>query len=117
MQHGSHRIRERRPWGHFEQFTENENTTVKLIRVEPHARFSLQRHFKRKEYWYIIAGSGVLHLGDITREVNPGDEIDVPKETLHRMEGGDDGVLFLEITYGDFDEDDIERLADDFGRV
>ena len=49
---------EDRPWGKFEQFTKNEQTTVKIITVNPDAPLSLQKHAKRKEFWRIISGSG-----------------------------------------------------------
>ena len=35
----------------------------------------------------------------------------------HGVAGGPEGLLFLEIAFGDFDEGDITRLEDDYGRA
>ena len=53
--------------------------------------------------------------------VNPGDilslQIFIPHGTLHRMAGvGDNPSRWLEISFGEFDEDDIVRLEDHYGR-
>jgi glycosyltransferase involved in cell wall biosynthesis len=48
-----------------------------------------------------------------------GESLDIPQGTLHRiMNPGTDNMIFIEIATGDyFDEDDIERIEDDYGRV
>jgi mannose-6-phosphate isomerase-like protein (cupin superfamily) len=113
----SHQHREDRPWGSFEQFTLNEPTTVKILRVNPDQEFSLQKHHQRSEFWKVVAGSGTAFIGENEREVQVGDEIEIPVGTLHRLKGGPSGISVLEIAFGDFKEDDIERVADDYGRV
>ncbi len=35
----------------------------------------------------------------------------------HRLSAGSDGIQLLEIATGTFDEKDIERLEDDYGRA
>lgn len=107
---------EERPWGSFERFTENEVSTVKLLHIAPGKRFSLQKHAKRAEFWRCIAGSGKVTVGQEVRPMNMGDEVLVPMGTLHRLEGGPEGITVLEIITGEHDEADIERVADDFGR-
>ncbi len=109
--------KEERPWGSFERFVENEKTTVKFLHLAPGKRFSLQRHAKRGEYWRVIAGSGTVTIGDETRVFALGDEARIPQGVLHRLEGGPDGLTVLEIMTGEYDENDIERIEDDFGRV
>lgn len=108
---------ESRPWGKFEQFTKNENTTVKIITVNPGSPLSLQRHSKRSEFWRIIAGSGIVRVGEVDHEAKVGDEFMIETGQLHRVTGGPDGIQFLEIAYGEFDESDIERFEDQYGRV
>ncbi|MDR3546730.1 MAG: phosphomannose isomerase type II C-terminal cupin domain [Candidatus Pacebacteria bacterium] len=112
----SHHHDEERPWGSFEQFTLNEPTTVKILSVSAGKRFSLQKHEHRDEYWKVIDGSGIATIGDETRDVRMGDTIEIPRGTMHRLLGGDQGIRVLEISFGDFDENDIERFEDDFGR-
>lgn len=108
---------EERPWGTPERFTANEQTTVKLLHLLPGKRFSLQKHAQRSEFWRVVSGSGVVTVGEEKREVKVGDEAMIPAETVHRLEGGPEGLTVLEIIFGAYEENDIERLEDDFGRT
>jgi mannose-1-phosphate guanylyltransferase len=112
-----HRYHEDRPWGSFDQFTLNEPSTVKIVRVAAGKRLSLQRHAKRSEFWRVIEGAGTATIGSEERPVAMGDELEIPVGTLHRLQGGPEGVAVLEISTGEFDESDIERVEDDFGRA
>jgi len=109
--------KEERPWGSFERFVANEISTVKLLHIAPGKRFSLQKHAKRAEFWRVVAGSGRLTIGTDVRPFNLGDEALVPQGTLHRLEGGPEGMTVLELISGEYLEDDIERFEDDFGRA
>lgn len=109
--------REQRPWGSFEEFTENEKSTVKIITVNPHQAFSLQRHEHREERWHIISGQGTVTIGEENFPTTPGDEFDVKPGVNHRIEAGESPVVVLEISIGDFSEEDIIRLKDKYGRV
>lgn len=113
----SHYAKEDRPWGRFERFTNNEPTTVKIITVNPEEQFSLQKHSKRSEFWKIIEGDGIVTIDNVESEANVGDEFLIDVNSSHRAKAGPDGMKFLEIAFGLFDEDDIERLEDDYGRV
>ena len=109
--------REERPWGSFERFTLNEQTTVKIITVSPGQAFSLQKHSRRGEFWRVLAGSGTLTIGDETHEANAGMGFFIAPETIHRAEGGEQGLVILEIAFGEFDETDIIRIEDRYGRT
>ncbi|HEY5383308.1 MAG TPA: phosphomannose isomerase type II C-terminal cupin domain [Candidatus Paceibacterota bacterium] len=109
--------KEVRPWGDFERFTLNEPCTVKIITVSPNEELSLQQHEHRDENWKILKGSGEVTVGDVHTAVNPGDEFFVARHTNHRIAGGPNGLQFLEIALGAFDENDITRLEDKYGRV
>ena len=113
----THRDHEDRPWGSFDRFTKNEPSTVKLIRINPNQEFSLQYHKHRNEFWHVIHGGAVATIGEEKREIKEGDEIQLPEGTKHRLHAGPEGVMILEIAFGEFDEGDIVRLADDYGRV
>ena len=108
---------EKRPWGIFQQFTHNESTTVKIISVKKGERNSLQRHEMRDELWIIIAGSMEVTLNDEVRVARVGDELWVPISTKHRFKGIEEDNRLVEISFGTFDEDDNERLEDDYGRA
>jgi len=107
---------EKRPWGGFRQFTHNEQTTVKLLTIKEGQQFSLQTHAKRKEFWRVLSGTAELTVGEKILLANPGDEFEIEVGQKHRAKGVGGDVLILEIAFGDFEEGDIERLSDDYGR-
>lgn len=109
--------KEERPWGNFERFTLNENATVKIITVNPGEAISLQTHDHRDEFWRVISGAGTIRIGEEDRAAKVGDMFFTPRHTKHRIEGGPDGLVCLEIALGEFDESDITRLEDRYGRV
>ncbi len=108
---------EERPWGHFRRFTENTPSTVKIITVKPNEELSLQSHAKRAEFWRVISGSGVCQIDSNTFDIAIGDEKFIPTEAKHRLIGGSNGIEILEIAIGEFDEGDIVRYEDKYGRV
>ncbi len=113
----SHAQHIERPWGSFEQFTQNEITTVKILNVLPGKRFSLQTHGERSEFWKVLSGDGIVQVGADERNITVGDTIEIPVGTPHRLTGGEAGITVLEIGFGMFNEDDIIRIEDDFGRA
>lgn len=111
---------EERPWGNFRQFTAagaGELVTVKLITVKANRRFSLQRHQRRRESWHVLSGNPEITIGEERRGARPGDEFEIPAGTAHRVAAGAQDVRILEISRGNFDEQDIVRLEDDYGRA
>ncbi len=109
--------KETRPWGDFERFTLNEKTTIKIITVNAGEEFSLQTHEHRDEFWRVISGSGTVRIGDEEKEAKEGDTFFSARGTKHRVQGGPEGISFLEIAFGEFDENDITRLEDKYGRA
>lgn len=106
-----------KPWGSFRQFTKNIPTTVKIITVKPDEILSLQSHTKRAEFWRVISGSGFVEIDGNREEVQNGDEKMIPLSVKHRMEGGATGMQILEISFGEFEEEDITRYEDKYGRA
>ena len=113
----SHYEKEERPWGNFERFTLNEKTTVKIVTVNAGGSISLQTHEHRDEFWRVLKGSGVVRVGENSNQASVGDVFFNPRQSKHRVEGGPEGLTFLEIAFGDFDEKDITRLEDRYGRM
>ena len=113
----THYEKEIRPWGDFERFTLNEKTTVKIITVKAGEAFSLQTHEHRDEFWRVIKGSGVVHIGGNDNEAKEGATFFSRRGSEHRVTGGPEGISFLEIAFGEFDEGDIKRLEDKYGRA
>jgi len=107
-----------RPWGSYEVLHEAATHKVKTISVIPGKRLSYQRHAKRAEHWFIVAGSGEVTIDGQVREVRAGDAVDFGIGVLHRIANtGSEILTFIEVQTGTyFGEDDIERIEDDFGR-
>jgi len=108
---------ENRPWGNFEQFTHNEISTVKILEVKPHSKLSLQSHQKREELWIALTNNVIVQVGNQVKSLNEGEKIFIPKETQHRLVAKEDKIKVLEISFGEFDENDNTRFEDDYGRV
>lgn len=108
--------KENRPWGSFEQFTKNENSTVKILVVNAGEELSLQRHKMREEYWRVLSGNGEVVIGEKTIKAEKGNDFFVSKGTLHSIKA-EEKMTILEIAFGDFDENDIERIFDKYNRV
>lgn len=110
-------VTSRRPWGGFEQLSFNESTTVKVITVSPGHRLSLQTHARRAELWQVLDGPLEVTVGDETWTAATDERVWVPLGARHRMHNpGEEPARVLEIAWGDFDEDDIVRLEDDYDR-
>ena len=110
---------ERRPWGTYTVLDEADSHKVKRLVVEPGRRLSYQRHAHRAEHWFVVAGTAVVTLDGSERRLAPGDAVDIAQGAAHRIENvGAEDLVFVEVQHGtSFEEDDIERLDDDFGRV
>jgi mannose-6-phosphate isomerase-like protein (cupin superfamily) len=108
---------EERPWGRFEQFCHNETCTVKIISVNSGAELSLQYHNHRDEFWRIIEGKAIIVIGADEREAKAGDEFFIPRKTNHQIKTTDSSAKIMEISFGNFDESDIVRLKDIYGRI
>lgn len=108
---------EERPWGNFRQFTHNVLSTVKIITIKPNESLSLQSHIKRAEFWHVIKGNGVAHIDGKEYNIKEGDEFSVSIHAKHRLTSGFLGLQVLEIAIGDFDENDMVRYDDKYGRI
>ncbi len=107
---------EKRPWGNFEKFCENEKCTVKIINVKPGEELSFQYHKKRDEFWKILSGRAKIVVGEETKNGKEGDEFFIPKKTPHRAKAEKSKVKILEISLGKFKESDVVRLEDKYQR-
>ena len=109
---------DRRPWGSYTVLEEASTFKVKRIEVLPGKRLSYQKHSKRAEHWFVVAGTAKVTLDDEEIVVSAGESIDIPVGAAHRVENpGDEDLIFIEVQRGSYlGEDDIVRLQDDFGR-
>lgn len=108
-----------RPWGSWEVVAGGDDYVVKRIVISPGSRLSLQRHKHREEHWVVVSGEGLVTRDGERILVGPGVSAHLPLGCVHRVEnaGGHD-LVFIEVQRGKpLDEDDIERLEDDYGRA
>ena len=107
-----------KPWGSFERYTHNLASTVKVITVAPGGTLSSQYHDVRDELWVVVEVGARVELGGEVVEPEVGEELFIPRGTVHRLSAaGDRPVRILEVSFGEFDEGDIVRLDDAYGRV
>jgi mannose-6-phosphate isomerase len=110
---------DQRPWGNYQVLADERDHKVKRIVVYPGKRLSLQRHQRRAEHWYMIAGQAVVTRNQEKIPLESGQAVDIPRGASHRIENpGSQDLVFIEVQTGDyFGEDDIERFEDDYGRT
>lgn len=111
------RYSEKRPWGGYDQFAENELCTVKILTIMPGEAISEQAHNKRSEYWVVLDAKMDVELNGDRQTLYRGHDIFVPAGTHHRVYGLDAPCRWLEIAFGVHDEHDIHRFKDKYGRA
>ena len=110
---------DRRPWGYYKVLADELDHKVKRLVVHPGQRLSLQRHRRRSEHWYVIAGEAMVVAGGEEQLLTSGQSIEIPTRCWHRIRNhGTQNLTIIEVQTGEyFGEDDIERREDDYGRV
>jgi mannose-1-phosphate guanylyltransferase/mannose-6-phosphate isomerase len=110
--------RTEKPWGAFERYTHNAPSTVKVITVNPGGSLSLQYHHARDELWVVLDDGIRVDLEGATLHPKPGEKLYIPRGSVHRLASATDRpARILEISFGHFDEGDIVRLEDVYGRL
>ena len=112
-------LKAERPWGFFQILMETDSSKVKLIRVMPKQKLSLQRHNYRSEKWFVIQGKAKVTRENEKFTLELGDSINIEKKQIHSLENqGSSPLEIIEIQTGDYlGEDDIVRLEDIYGRA
>jgi len=110
-------IEDRRPWGRFRVYPHAEAGSLKIITVKPGGQISLQYHRRRAEFWVVLDPGLEITVGDRVRRLKKGEEVFIPEGTPHRLRcAGKRPARVMEIWIGRSREDDIVRLADQYGR-
>jgi mannose-1-phosphate guanylyltransferase/mannose-6-phosphate isomerase len=107
-----------RPWGSYAVLEEGKGYKVKKLLIKPGKRMSLQRHYHRSEHWVVVRGTARIVVDGKEILLRSGESTFVPAGALHRIENpGKIPLEIIEIQIGEYiEEDDIERIEDDFGR-
>ncbi len=107
-----------RPWGWFETIDEGPRFKVKRICVKPGAQLSLQKHWHRSEHWVVVTGTAVVTNGGDDFVLRENESTFISAGTIHRLANpGQVDLHMIEVQSGEYvGEDDIVRIADDYGR-
>ena len=111
-------MKEQRPWGSYLVLNEGVGFKVKSVEVLPRKKLSLQRHKLRSEHWVVVRGKAKVTVGEEVKYLEENQSTYIPKGSVHRLENPRDELLkIIEVQCGEYlEEDDIERLEDDYGR-
>jgi len=113
-------IRVDKPWGNFTQYVLNGQCTVKILTCDPGQQLSLQRHRHRDELWIVLDHGAIVEIDGCNFNVDIGDEVWLPVGSVHRLScntSASSSIRVLEISFGNFSEDDIERFDDIYKRT
>ena len=108
-----------RPWGSYEILCKGPGYHTKRLIVKPSSRLSLQTHKHRDEEGIVARGTARVTVGEDILEIGRGESASVPRTIKHRIENISeiDPLEIIEVQIGDYiDEEDIERIEDDYGR-
>ncbi|MFW9767441.1 MAG: cupin domain-containing protein [Candidatus Thorarchaeota archaeon] len=69
------------------------NYSLAHATLEPNVSSLPHRFFTASEVYYILKGTGVMHIDDETNEVGPGDTIYIPPKAIQYIENTGEGDL------------------------
>ena len=121
--HGRHEAvahnRVYRPWGFQESLTGGDRFKVKRVLISPGGKLSLQKHYHRAEHWIVVAGVGLVSRDGEDVLLRENESIYLPLGCEHRLSNpGRIPLILIEVQSGSYlGEDDIVRIADEYGRV
>ena len=105
----------KKPWGRFDEYAKNEKVTVKIITVNTGGILSLQSHKNRKELWVALDSGLTATINNREKKLAKGQIAIIRKHAKHRIQASRK-ARFLEVSFGSFDENDIKRYEDKYGR-
>jgi mannose-6-phosphate isomerase-like protein (cupin superfamily) len=103
-----------KPWGREIWHAHTDRYAGKVLEVDKGHVLSLQKHEIKHETLYLQSGRMLFTLADGGFEWLPGQCVEIPPDTVHRMEALEDSVI-LETSTPELD--DVVRLEDRYGRA
>lgn len=108
-----------RPWGGYSSIMNGPRFQVKHLFVSPGKRLSLQKHHHRAEHWVVVRGTAEVTIDETVQTLAENQSIYIPLGAVHRL--ANPGRILLEVievqTGSYLGEDDIIRIADEWGRA
>ena len=108
-----------RPWGDYVSIANENLWQVKLIKVKPGEKLSLQRHQYRSEHWVVVSGTAKVEIEGKERTLHQNQSSYIPVGSKHRLSNpGKTDLKIIEVQTGSYlGEDDIQRFDDNYGRI
>jgi quercetin dioxygenase-like cupin family protein len=103
-----------KPWGREIWYAHTDRYAGKILEVTRGHLLSLQKHRIKHETLYLLSGRMRFTLEDDVFDWEFGTVVEIPPETVHRMEALEDSVI-LEVSTPELD--DVVRLEDRYGRA
>lgn len=100
----------RRAWGHYVDHHRQREYVMKTMYFNPNGMTSLQSHYLRAEFWYVVSGEGWFVVAGQRRLVGLRDVQMIPVGAVHQIQAGPQGLVVAETQFGlNCNEDDIVR--------
>ena len=108
-----------RPWGDYLSLINEKRWQVKLIKVKPGGKLSLQKHHHRSENWIVVKGKAKVEIDGKERVLHENQSAYLPLGCKHRLSNpGKIDLKIIEVQTGSYlGEDDIVRFEDSYGRI
>ena len=106
-----------KPWGGFIQYVLNQPVTVKILEIRAGEQVSYQYHHHRSELWIPLDAGACVNIEGEVQHPAPMEPVFIPQGAKHQLIGEARDYRVLEIAFGHFDEEDIVRLTDKYGRI
>ena len=108
-----------RPWGEYQSIYSEKGFLIKILRIYPKNKISLQYHNKRSEHWIVVEGIATVIKGKKKFKLKQNQSTYISKGEIHRLSNETNKNLTLvEVQTGSYlEEDDIVRLEDVYGRI
>lgn len=108
-----------RPWGEYQSIYSEKGFLIKILRIYPKNKISLQYHNKRSEHWIVVEGIATVIKGKKKFKLKQNQSTYISKGEIHRLSNETNKDLTLvEVQTGSYlEEDDIVRLEDVYGRI
>ena len=103
-----------KPWGREVWYAHTDRYAGKILEVTSGHILSLQKHRIKHETLYLQSGLMRFTLEGDVFDWKPGTVVEIPPDTVHRMEALEDSVI-LEVSTPELD--DVVRLEDRYGRA
>ena len=92
---------------------------VKILKIKPNSKISLQYHKKRSEHWVVTKGEATIFLENKEIKLKKSESVYVKVGQKHRISNNTNSMLELvEVQIGEIlSEKDIVRIDDIYGRT